>query len=122
MSRRRWFPGNHTHAEKDDAEQQHEDGSKHVVWRVVTGHDVTDSHDSVAALGDHADRDDDREVAIEVRCGRQEKDRQREIEYARDLDLPDVQRRPRRDSRVEPPREDGSSNAEGEVRNAKEPK
>lgn len=85
-----------------------------VVSWVVTGNHVTDPHERMAALRDDVDGNDDRQGAIEVGCGHQEEDGQRQIENAGDLDLSDVQWRPRRDARGLP-REDSVGDAEGEL-------
>ena len=87
-------PGRNTHTEKGQPEQQHDSWGKQVVSRVVTGMDVADPHKRVAALGDDAHWNDERQVAIEVSCSHKEQDGQRQIENTGDLDLSDVQWRP----------------------------
>jgi hypothetical protein len=115
------FPDHHSESQKREPKQQHERGGKQIGSRVVTGKDVADPHKRMTALRDDTDRNDDRQVAIEVGCGHKKEDSQRQIKNAGDLDLSDVKWWPRRDGRVEPSWKGGSSDAKGKVPKTEEP-
>jgi hypothetical protein len=81
---------------------------------------MADANERMAPFGDDAHKNGDGEIAPVIPGGPEEERRHGEVEDARDLDLADVQRGPRRSDAEEPARKSKTSDADAEVYDAGE--
>jgi hypothetical protein len=104
--------------EQDGAEQQHQDGESQVRCWIRTCDDMAHSNECVAPLGYYAYKRCQGKVPLDLSRGAQEEDCHGQVENAGNLNLTDVQWRPRRDDAEEPSRESEAGNTDAQVNDA----
>jgi len=102
--------------DREDHGHGHHDAGKHKIggWVIPSDH-MTDSHESMATLGNNTHGDEEIRIPMNVGRATKESNRHREIEDAGDLDLPDVERRPWRNCSEEPSRKGRSRDTDDEM-------